>query len=451
MDTMQERFAYGLNPKKCTVVSAHLCDPATAHAEFDLTKSQYQAKTGREAASGHLFFQIRQAFPPGSVTPEEANKIGYETAMRWTKGKYQFFVCTHTDKGHTHNHIYYNATAFDSSRKFHNFLGSTFAVRRLSDRVCLENGLSIIRNPKQHSKGRHKHYGEWREAANGKPLTFQEKLCLQIDKAIAQQPADFAAFLSLMAAAGYEVKEGRGGSISFRAEGQERFTRLRASTLGEGYDPEDIKAQLAGGGRSAKRPAPPPKKVNLIIDIQARLNAGKGAGYERWAKVYNLKQMAAALQYLQENGLLSYDELEAKAATASERFHTLSEQMQQLESGMKTNAALKAAIVDYAKARPVFEQYKASKYSRKFLAEHEGEIALYRAATAQFDSLLNGGKLPKMDKLKAEWQELTAKKKAAYKEYRAARSTMQEVLTVKANIDALLGDTRQEKNKEQER
>lgn len=449
---MQERFAYGLNPKKCTEVSAHLCDPATAHAEFDLTKSQYQAQTGRDAASGHLFFQIRQAFPPGSVTPEEANKIGYETAMRWTKGRYQFFVCTHTDKGHLHNHIYYNATAFDGSRKFHNFLGSTFAVRRLSDRICLEHGLSIIRNPKQHSKSRYKNYGEWREAANSRPLNFQQRLCLQIDAAIAQQPADFSAFLSLMQAAGYEVKEGRGGAISFRIDGQERFTRLRSSTLGEGYGPEGIKARLAGGGeRPKRRGVPPTRKVNLIVDIQAKLQAGKGAGYERWAKVYNLKQMAAALQYLQENGLLSYEELEAKAATASERFHTLSDQMQQLETDMKTNAALKGAIVDYAKARPVFEQYKASKYSRKFLAEHEGEIALYRASRATFDCILNGAKLPKMDKLKAEWQELSTKKKAAYKEYREARSTMQEVLTVKANIDALLGAPQQEKNKEQER
>lgn len=143
--------------------------------------------------------------------------------------------------------------------------------------------------------------------------------------------------------------------------------------------------------------------------------------------------------------------MEAKAAAASEKFHTLSEQIQQLEHDMRLNAALKAAIVDYAKARPVFERYKASKYSRRFLAEHEGEIALYRAATAQFDALLGGAKLPKMDKLKAEWKELTAKKKTAYKEYRAARATMQEVLTVKANIDALLGDTQREKNKEQER
>ena len=157
---MEERFAYGLNPKKLGAVSAYLCDPASAPAEFLLLKSQYQAETGRAVERGALFFQIRQAFPPGEVTPEEANKIGYETAMRWTKGKYQFFVCTHIDKGHIHNHIYYNSTAQDCSRKFHNFIGSSFAVRRLSDRVCIEHELSVIQNPKQHSKGRFLHYGD---------------------------------------------------------------------------------------------------------------------------------------------------------------------------------------------------------------------------------------------------------------------------------------------------
>ena len=151
---MEERFDYGLNPKKLGALSSYLCDPATASAEFLLVKSQYQAETGRAVERGALFFQIRQAFLPGEVTAEEANQIGYETAMRWTKGKYQFFVCTHTDKGHLHNHIYFNSTAFDRSRKFHNFIGSSFALRRLSDRVCIEHDLSVIQNPKQLSKGR---------------------------------------------------------------------------------------------------------------------------------------------------------------------------------------------------------------------------------------------------------------------------------------------------------
>ena len=143
---MEDRFTYGLNPEKLGAVSSYLCDPNTAPAEFLLVKSQYLAETGRAVSRGALFFQIRQAFLPGEVTAEEANRIGYETAMRWTKGKYQFFVCTHTDKAHIHNHIYFNSTAFDRSRKFHNFIGSSFALRRLSDRVCIEHELSVIQN-----------------------------------------------------------------------------------------------------------------------------------------------------------------------------------------------------------------------------------------------------------------------------------------------------------------
>ena len=161
IQTMEDRFTYGLNPEKLGAVSSYLCDPNTAPAEFLLVKSQYLAETGRAVSRGALFFQIRQAFLPGEVTAEEANRIGYETAMRWTKGKHQFFVCTHTDKAHIHNHIYFNATAFDRSRKFHNFIGSSFALRRLSDRVCIEHELSVIQNPCQHRKGRFLHYGQW--------------------------------------------------------------------------------------------------------------------------------------------------------------------------------------------------------------------------------------------------------------------------------------------------
>ena len=277
---MEDRFAYGLNPKKLGAVSAYLCDPALAPAEFLLTKSQYQAETGRAVERGALFFQIRQAFPPGEVTPEEANKIGYETAMRWTKGKYQFFVCTHIDKGHIHNHIYYNSTAQDCSRKFHNFIGSSFAVRRLSDRVCIEHELSVIQNPKQHSKGRFLHYGQW---IGEKPPTAQQRVRLAIVEALEKKPADFPAFLRLMEESGFAVKHGRGGVISFLAPGQDKPTRLRSSTLGPGFDPEDIRAVIAG-----ERPIPelpkegPPsaRRVDLIIDIQERLAQGKEPGNE---------------------------------------------------------------------------------------------------------------------------------------------------------------------------
>lgn len=454
MATLKDSFDYGKDPNKTRngdLIIAYECDPATADAEFLLSKAKYKAITGREQKRDRdvLYYQIRQSFPPGEIDAETALKISYDLAMRWTKGRHAFFVVSHVDRPHPHCHIYYNSTSLDCTRKFRDFIGSARAVRRLSDRICLENGLSVIINPKLRSKGKFKHYGEW--LGGNKPLTFQEKLKVQVDRCLAEKPPDMDAFLQAMAAAGYEVKHGRGGTISFRAEGQKRFTRLRASTLGKGYGQEDIWAIIEGRTALPKSRSKTPHKVNLIVDIQSRMRDGKGPAYERWAKIFNLKQMAAALQYLQENGLMEYDQLAQKTAELTDRFHALSDRIKTTEVAIRVNEELKAAVVDYAKTRPVFEGYKAAKYSRKYLAKHEADIAAYRAAQDTFRRLLSGSRLPKIDTLKAEIRELLAKKKAAYSEYRVARKDMQEIVTVKANIDHLLGLTDAQKNKEMER
>ena len=433
-------------------MSSYLCDPETAHAEFMLVKGQYQAETGRTAEQGALCYQIRQAFPQGEVTPKEANRIGYETAMRWTKGKYQFFVCTHTDKGHIHNHIYYNSTAYDRSRKFRNFIGSSFALRRLSDRVCLEHALSVVERPKLHSKGRFLHYGQWQGEV--RPPSQKEQIRCAIDTALSKRPADFADFLRRMEAVGFQVVHGRGGVISFRAPGHDRAARLRASTLGAGYGREDIQAVIDGKAPTRTAPvrrAPTPRRVNLLIDIQERMRQGKGPAYERWAKVYNLKQMAAALQYLKEQQLYEYDDLAAKTSAATERFHTLAGDIQQTEAELSRVSDLMAAVVQYAKTRPAFDGYKAAKYSRKYLAEHEAELADYRAAKATMAELLGGEKLPKMDVLKEKRRQLAAWKKALYLEYRKAQQDMRELVAVKGSVDHLRGLTDNQRNKEQAR
>ena len=449
-EAIRDCLDYGKDPEKTEsgkYISAYECDPVTVADEFLLAKASYAAMTGREQkkANNVLCYQIRQSFYPGEITPKEANRIGYELAMRWTKGRHAFIVTTHTDKQHIHCHIYYNSTTLDYTRKFRNFWGSSFALRRLSDRLCLENGLSIVENPKPRSKGKFRNYGEW-QAGQKKPLTYQDRLRAAIDTALAKKPADFPAFLSLMEQAGYEVKQRR-GAISFRAPGQERFTRLRSDTLGEGYSETDIRAALSG---SRQRPGQPRQKINLAIDIQSRLQ-GKGPSYERWAKVFNLKQMAAALAYLQDNGLTDYEQLEQKATAATEHFHKLSDQIKSTEAALHTNMELKAATVQYAKTRPVFEKYKASKYSKKFLAEHEADIELYRAACADFKAILGGAKLPKMDTLKEEGRKLSEQKKKLYAEYRKTKADMQEVTTIKANIDYLLGYSEPGRKKEQER
>ena len=397
--SLKDRFDYGQNPEKTQggeLISAYECDHRTADAEFLLAKAKYKAVTGREQRrdADVLCYQIRQSFRPGEITPEEANRVGYETAMRWTKGKHAFFVATHTDRQHIHNHIYYNSTTLDYTGKFRDFFRSAAALRRLSDRVCLEHDLSVIQNPKLHSKGRFLHYGQW-------------------------------------------IGE-----------------RLRSSTLGLGFDPEDIRAVIAGERPIPELPKdgpPPPRRVDLIIDIQNRLAQGKGPAYERWAKVYNLKQMAAALLYLREHGLTDYAALEATTEAAVDRFHTLAGELRDTEAALSHTSQLMGAVVQYAKTRPVFDGYKAARYSKKYLAQHEAELSDYRAAKAAMSELLDGAKLPKMDALKKRRRELSEKKKALYAEYRKAQADMREAVAVKGNIDFLRCYPEGREDKAQER
>ena len=448
---------YGKNPDKTQggeLISAYQCDHMTADAEFLLSKAKYKAVTGREQKrdTDVLCYQIRQSFAPGEITPEEANQVGYETAMRWTKGSHAFFVATHTDRQHIHNHIYYNSTTLDCTRKYRDFFRSGRALRRLSDRVCIEHELSVIQNPKLPSQGPFRHYGQW--LGDAKRPSQKEQLRAIIDEVLAQPPADLPAFLAALEGAGVRVLHGRGGAISFRLPGFERPARWRGSTLGDGHGPEAVQAILEGrapaqsGGGDAR---PKARRINLVIDIQQRMAQGKGPGYERWAKVYNIKQMAAALQFLQENGLTDYDELAAKTDAAVDRAHALAGELRAVERELGRTSELMGAVVQYAKARPVFDGYKAARYSKKYLAQHEAELADYRAAKATMNDLLDGEKLPKMDTLKKKRRELSEQKKALTAQYRAAQKEMREIVTVKGNIDHLLNFTGGRADKEQAR
>lgn len=430
--SLSERVAYILNPTKTDggrLVSAHGCDPATAAAEMLLTRRQYLDAGGWVPGNDKevLAYHIRQAFKPGEITPEDANRIGRELAERFTKGRYQFIVATHIDRGHVHNHIIFAAVSEDAGRRFRDFLGTAKAVRKISDRLCLENGLSVIENPK---RGR-KDYGKW--LGDQRPLSAQEKVRDAIDAALAQR---------------------RGSSLSFLAPGQEKATRCRKKTLGDDYTPEAIQERIEGrrvvSSSRSKAPAKPARKVNLLIDIQSKLQAGKGAGYAQWAKVFNLKQMAQTISFLEENGLLEYDALSARAAEGTARFNELSGTIKRTEGRMAEIAALQKQIVNYSKTRDVYAAYRKAGYSKKFLAAHETEILLHKAAKAAFDKLCLQ-KLPTYKTLQAEYAGLLAEKKKAYAEYAAAKKEMQAVLTAKANVDRLLGapPERPEQEKEQ--
>ena len=437
---------YVKNPEKTDngrLITAHGCDSRTADAEFLLSKRQYKTVTGRQQENDVIAYHFRQSFKPGELTPEEANRIGVEFAQRFLKGNNAFIVCTHIDKSHVHNHIIWNSTTLDCTRKFRNFWGSTRAVRNLSDTICVEHQLSIIENPKRHGKSYNKWLGD--QAKPG----HRELLRAIIDGALEKKPADLDELLKLMQKDGCEVKR-RGKAYSLRAP--ERKGTVRWDTLGDGYTEDDLLAVLAGKREHTPRKKAAviqPQKPNLLIDIQAKLDAGKGAGYERWAKVFNLKQMAQTMNYLREHGLLDYAELKEKTDAATERFNALSAQIKAAESRMAEIAVLKTQIISYAKTREVFDGYKASRYSKKYLAEHETDILLHRAAKKTFNDL-GLKKLPTVKSLQEEYARLLSGKKAAYADYRQARDEMRELLTHRANVDKILGTEEREAEKQKE-
>lgn len=427
---------YVANPEKTDsgrLITSFQCDSRTADAEFLLAKRQYIAATGRVRGDDDVIaYHVRQAFKPGEITPEGANRLGVEFAKRFTKGKHAFVVCTHIDKAHVHNHIIWSAVNLDCDRKFRNFWGSTRAVRQLNDTICIENGLSIVENPKPHGKS----YNKW--LGNQAKPSHRELLRTVIDNALAQKPADLDELLKLLQASGYEVSK-RGKSYRLKLPGWDKVARL--DSLGEGYTQEDLVAVLSGQKEYTPRKkeviqAASPK-VNLLVDIQAKLQAGKGAGYERWAKVFNLKQMAQTMNYLTEHNLLEYAVLEEKAAAATAHHNMLSVQVKAAEQRMAEIAILRTHIINYSKTRDVYVAYRKAGYSKKFLVEHEPEILLHKAAKKAFDDM-GVKKLPTVKELQNEYARLLAEKKRAYGEYRRSREEMRELLTAKTNVDRLL-------------
>ncbi len=434
--SMKDRLDYDRKEEKTKggeLVSAYMCSPETAAEEFEISKKIYAQLTGRTQSPGHdiIMYRIIQSFKPGEITPEEANRLGYELAMRFTGGKHQFVVSTHVDKAHIHNHIEFNSTNVECDGKFQNVKDSAFILRKLNDELCRAHGLSVI----EHPKGRARSEGEAAAVKYGK--SYKERLRQTIDRVLPGCQS-YGEFLARMRAEGYEVREGK--RLGFRAPGQDRFTN--AHTLGDGYTREALRGRFAvRGGTSAGAKKPfqrDGRKINLLVDIQAKLTAGKGPGYERWAKVFNLKEAAKTLNFLIDNGVTDYDELALRAEQAGIRFEDASRRIKQLEARMAEAAQLKAHIINYSKTREVYAAYKKSRHKKEFRAEHAAEIVQHEAAKKAYDAL--GGKpIPKVAQLSQEYAGLLAEKQKEYEAYRAARQDMVTYRTAKQNVDKLLG------------
>lgn len=428
--SMHERIDYSQNPVKTENGewnTAYACQPETAAEEFLLSRRQYKEITGREYKGDIIAYQIRQSFKPGEITPEDANKMGYELAMRFTKGRHAFTVSTHTDKAHIHNHIIFNSIDLDNTRKFKNFFFSGIALQRLSDILCFEHGYSIIQR---------KPYAERnKRTAYPKRHTIRSELEAVIAEILKKRPKDLEAFLDLLREEGYEIKRGR--HIAVKGRAQKRFIRL--DSLHEGFRTQDLMQILVNTqeAHSVQQTSGKRQKIDLLIDLQAKIQEGKGAGYQHWAKVFNLKQMAKVLLFLQENDIHNYGQLDQMAKEAAVRTDQLLSDIKQKEARMQEIRELRTHIINYSKTRDTYAAYRKAGYSRKFFETHREEITLHKAAKEAFDQL-ELKKIPRVAELNEEFNRLAKEKNAEYAQYRTERERMRNLANAKRNAEIIL-------------
>ena len=423
--TLKAAIDYICNPEKTDgklLVSSYGCAAETADIEF--------AWTHRHAIDKgtNLGRHLIQSFQPGEVTPEQAHEIGMELAKEILGGKYEFVLTTHIDKDHVHNHLIFNAVSFQDHKHYHSNKRSYHFIRRTSDRICKEHGLSVIVPGRDKGKSYIEHQAE----QNG--TSYKAKLRTAIDRLL-PGCSDLKNLLRRLQREGYELK--RGKYISARAPGQERFTRLK--TLGADYAEEALTARIAGRSKPSRQPQQRTGKPSLLINIQNNLKAQQSAGYKHWATIENLKRAAETLNFLTEHGISSYEELAERcdgAATATARvkadLRATEKEMERLTLTMKHAAP-------YRQLRPMYDQYRQSRDKEKFLRGHEGEIILFEA-TARELKCLDAVPLPATQRLRAEMDELTTRRTALQTELRKIQKEEKEYDMIQKNIDILLSN-----------
>ena len=439
---LADRVDYSQNPEKTEdgkYVSSYGCNPETVDEEFLLSKRQYVQITGRESKKDVIAYQIRQSFKPGEVTPEEANQIGHELAMRFTKGAHAFIVATHTDQKHIHNHIIFNSTTLDCTRKFRDFYFSGIALRRISDLICLEHGLSVIK-PKAYRD---------REKYQDTRFTKSKRKQIReaIDTILLEEPKDFEDFLKRMEREGFFIR--REKQLEILLEGSVRPIRFKS--LGKGYTEEDIVKRILGDESLVPKSKSFAERINYsLIDIQKKLQEGKGGGYQRWAKVFNVKQTAKTILFLQERGIYDYESLKQITDSAADRMTELGASIKAKEKRLGEIRALKTHIINYAKTREVYVEYRKSGYSKKFFEAHREELALHKAAKEAFtQSGLE--KLPTVKQLNQEFYEILQAKREEYEEYRNLKDELREYQIARKNMEIVLDIPVVERDRDKER
>lgn len=425
---MSKAIAYILNPEKTDeklLVSSYGCASETAAREFEWTRKIAEQKGMNPVRI--IARHVIQSFEIGEVTPELAHEIGKQFADEILGGKYEYVLTTHIDKDHVHNHLIFNAVDFVDYHAYKSYKRIYYDMREVSDRLCKENGLSVI--PPSQNKGMG--YKEYTEAKRG--TSWKQKLKQTIDRLVITAK-DYDDFLRLMQEAGYEIKTGK--YISFRAEGQERFTRSK--TIGENYTEERIKERIAGRTPRRNRRQTVPKGISLIGDIQERIRLIDSKGYEYKAKLTILKEAARTLNYLTENNLLQYADLEKKVEDVHSSYDRTGKELKVVEARLREVQPLIKNISNYQRLKPVYDAFQKAKDKPSFKAKHEAELVIFEAARSTLLAMQGEEKLPSLKTLQAEQQRLLDEQQRLYDERAKLKKEVKQIETIKSNVDTFL-------------
>lgn len=426
--TLSKAIAYILNPEKTDeklLVSSYGCASETAAREFEWTRKIAEQKGMNPVRI--IARHVIQSFEIGEVTPELAHEIGKQFADEILGGKYEYVLTTHIDKDHVHNHLIFNAVDFVNYHAYKSYKRIYYDMREVSDRLCKENGLSVI--PPSQNKGMG--YKEYTEAKRG--TSWKQKLKQTIDRLVITAK-DYDDFLRLMQEAGYEIKTGK--YISFRAKGQERFTRSK--TIGENYTEERIKERIAGRTPRRSQRQATPKGISLIGDIQERIRLIDSKGYEHKAKLTILKEAARTLNYLTENNLLQYADLEKKVEDVHSSYDRTGKELKGVEARLREVQPLIKNISNYQRLKPVYDAFQKAKDKSGFKAKHEAELVIFEAARSTLLAMQGDEKLPSLKTLQAEQQRLLDEQQRLYDERAKLKKEVKQIETIKSNVDTFL-------------
>ena len=437
--TLKKALDYIQNPDKTDgkmLVSSFGCSPETADIEFEFTIAQALDR------GNNLAHHLIQSFEPGEVDYQKAHEIGKQLADAVTKGQYEYVLTTHIDKGHIHNHIIFCAVNFVDYHKYNSNKRSYYGIRNMSDRLCRENGLSVV-VPQKGGKG--KSYAEYLAEKTG--TSWKGKLKIAVDGLI-PQVSSFEELLSRLQAAGYEIKPGK--YVSCRAPGQERFTRLK--TLGADYTEEAIRERIEGRRtRTAKAPKAE-RGVSLLIDIENSIKAAQSRGYEQWAKIHNLKQAAKTLNFLTEHQISRYEDLTAKITEIQTESDKAGDALKEVEKRLADMAVLIKNVSTFQKTKPAYDTYRKARNKDRYRAAHEGTVILHEAAAKALKAA-RISKLPNLAALQAEYEKLQEQKEALRADYGKLKKQVKEYDVIRQNIDSILRQPKEperEKGKERE-